>query len=232
MDEFGPQGYAWWFLLLELCADKWDGKSEPKFNFHQRIVRQKLRTSLSKVQLFLEKSQTLGQLYFNFSGKEIEIEIPKLLEIKSSRNVVKNSKGPIKKRIDKNRIEKNRIDKTSKLELDVFNLWNEVVEKNDGVLPKVKSLTERRSSAIKSTIKLIPELSDVENWEKYFSQICTTPFLIGVSGRGWKASFEWAINKNNAVKVLEGQYSNGPKSVTDQIRENIDKNPYRQQETK
>ena len=151
MDEFGPQGYAWFFLLLELCAEKWDGKSEPKFTFHQRTVRQKLRTSLGKVQLFLERSQTLGQLSFNFSEKEFEINIPKLLEIKSSRDVVKNSKGPIKSRVDENRIDKSRVDKREEnleIEEKLVESWNSLDIKqhklSESNLKKVQKKLEKR----------------------------------------------------------------------------------------
>lgn len=81
VQEFGIQGYAWWFLLLELCAEKYEG-GDPKFVFTQRIVRQKLRTTWTRVQLFLDKSQTLGQLSVNYSQSIVELQIPKLAELK------------------------------------------------------------------------------------------------------------------------------------------------------
>ena len=38
-------------------------------------------------------------------------------------------------------------------------------------------------------------------------QIIAT-FYYGVNDRGWKADFDFLIKVNNAVKVLEGKYSN------------------------
>ena len=92
MDEFGLNGYAWWFLLIELCTENWDGKTEPRFRFHLRVVRQKLRISLAKLKLFLEKSSEFSNLSFNFYEKELEISHPKLLEVKTTRSVIKSNK--------------------------------------------------------------------------------------------------------------------------------------------
>jgi uncharacterized phage protein (TIGR02220 family) len=102
-DEYRHTGYAYWFLLLELCAENWDGKSAPSFKFHTRIVRQKLRISLQNLELFLTKCSTFSDIKFKLSKKELEIEIPKLLEVKTSRSVIKSNKKQLTvyKEIDK-----------------------------------------------------------------------------------------------------------------------------------
>lgn len=105
-DEFGHAGYAYWFLLLELCNENWDGHSEPKFTFHTRIVRQKLRISYRKLELFLGKTSEKGALLFELSKSELSLEIPKLLEVKTSRSVIKSNKKQLT--VYKNRIEENR----------------------------------------------------------------------------------------------------------------------------
>ena len=107
-EEFGLSGYAWWFKLVELCAEHWDGKSEPSFRFHHRIFRQKLRISPTNVRVFLDKCSTFTNLSHTFDEKFININIPKLLEVKTSRNVIKSNKKQLT--VYKNRIEENRID--------------------------------------------------------------------------------------------------------------------------
>lgn len=103
MDKFGHQGYACWFLLLELCCANWDGKSEPKFNFFSTIVRKKLRISSTKLQVFLEYCSTISELSFNFSEKNLEIYLPMLAEIKETRGRISGNKP---KKIDIYRIDK------------------------------------------------------------------------------------------------------------------------------
>jgi len=94
IDEFGIQGYAWWFLLLELCAEKYDGTGEPEFTFHRRVVQLKLRSTWTRVQLLLDSCSTRGQLTWTAVGQEINIKIPKLLEVKDNhtRNLQVNSR--------------------------------------------------------------------------------------------------------------------------------------------
>jgi hypothetical protein len=91
-DEYKHTGYAYWFLLLELCAENWDGKSKPSFKFHTRIVRQKLRISHTKLEHLATFLSSFSDVLVNISKKEIEIDIPKLAEVKTSRSVIKSNK--------------------------------------------------------------------------------------------------------------------------------------------
>lgn len=50
-------------------------------------------------------------------------------------------------------------------------------------------------------------LNKFENWEKYVDIISKSDFLTG-KVKDFRVSFDWAINPNNALKVLEGAYTN------------------------
>lgn len=99
-DDFGHSGYAYWFLLLELCSENWDGKSAPSFKFHTRIVRQKLRVTPARLESFLTRCQVVAGLSFSFAKSELQIEIPKLAEVKTSRSVIKSNKNDFDVDID------------------------------------------------------------------------------------------------------------------------------------
>ena len=77
-------------------------------------------------------------------------------------------------------------------------------------LPQIRTLTDSRKKAI-GLFKKTYTLKD-------FEEVCrianTCDFLLGVNDRGWKADFDFLIKVNNAVKVLEGKYSNNAKSQT------------------
>jgi len=67
-------------------------------------------------------------------------------------------------------------------------------------------LSKNRKSHLVSRWKENPNLTW---WENLFSQMAKTPFLEGQNDRGWVATFDWIIaDGNNAIKVLEGNYSN------------------------
>ena len=134
-DEYGHKGYAYWFLLLELCAENWDGKSDPCFKFHTRIVRQKLRISLGKLEHFLRKSSSFCNVSFQLSETELEIEIPKLAEVKTSRSVIKSNKKQLTVYIDKD-IDKDKDKDKEKVSPSAFPVLDESTPK---ITQKIKS---------------------------------------------------------------------------------------------
>jgi uncharacterized phage protein (TIGR02220 family) len=100
-DEYGHKGIAFWWLLLELCSDNWDGHSEPEFEFHPRTVATKLRSSINTVEGWLNLCHTLGSCAFAKNGKMFKIKLPKLSEVKTSRKVIKSNKNQLTVYIDK-----------------------------------------------------------------------------------------------------------------------------------
>ena len=127
-DEFGHHGYAYWFLLLELCAENWDGKTDPKFRFHTRIVRQKLRISQGKLELFLTFCSGFTEVLCNFSKFELEIGIPKLAEVKTSRSVIKS----------------NKVGSDVDIELDIDKELDIDIDAGKKNLPKIKTKVKRK----------------------------------------------------------------------------------------
>lgn len=120
-DSFGYFGVAGYYILLEMCAEKLEQKSDESltevdllFSFHQRIVRQNLRTSLTNLRRLLDQCQTLGLLKFEISSDLIEIKMPILLNLldsdqkKPRLNRVTSANSL---RLEKSRIEKIREDK-------------------------------------------------------------------------------------------------------------------------
>ena len=45
-----------------------------------------------------------------------------------------------------------------------------------------------------------------EEWENFLSRISKISFLWGSNDRDWKADFNWVLNENNLLKILEGKY--------------------------
>jgi len=69
-------------------------------------------------------------------------------------------------------------------------------------LPKVIKITPKRKKHIKAIFGFLKNLGA---FESYFRKVSQSNFLSGSSGK-WQANFDWLINTNNAVKVLEGCY--------------------------
>lgn len=83
---------------------------------------------------------------------------------------------------------------------DVVKLYNETCVS----LPHVKTLTAKRIKAVNARLKTY-SIADIQ---KAFSMAEASKFLKGDNDRGWRADFDWLINENNMVKVLEERYLN------------------------
>ena len=106
---------------------------------------------------------------------------------------------------DKNSIDKNSIDKiySEKNSID----YQEIIElyhKNCTSLPKVTKLTDARKKLINARIKDY----SLEELEKAFKLVEESDFLTGRNGKWTGANFDWVMNTNNIVKILEGNYKN------------------------
>lgn len=82
-------------------------------------------------------------------------------------------------------------------------LWNQKVGDR---LPAVRGLSTERARKAKARLTSHPDLA---YWGEVIDKVLESPFCLGESERGWKASFDWLIRPNTHLKVMEGSYSGG-----------------------
>jgi len=73
-------------------------------------------------------------------------------------------------------------------------------------------LNDKRKARLRAAWLDDKRHQSVEFWRKIFSVVEKNDFLTGRTQfpeRTWKADFEWIINKNNLIKIIEGKYNNG-----------------------
>lgn len=73
-------------------------------------------------------------------------------------------------------------------------------------LPSVKILSNKRKTTIKNRLRAYP----VDEFKTLFEKAEASEFLKGNNTNGWNATFDWLLNENNMLKVLEGNYDNKP----------------------
>lgn len=73
-------------------------------------------------------------------------------------------------------------------------------------LPRVERLSARRARRILRISERAGGENSLDWWRDYFLRISRSPFLTGKSRTGWRASFDWLLNPENAAKVMEGNY--------------------------
>jgi len=89
------------------------------------------------------------------------------------------------------------------------NLWNSSCSK----LSKVVENTADRKAKEKTRL----EERDIKSWAAVFSMINNSDFCCGLARDSkWKATYDWIMsNQKNAIKVLEGNYTNATKKRFD-----------------
>lgn len=81
-------------------------------------------------------------------------------------------------------------------------------------LPEIRAMSDKRKRSVKSLLnefdklKILPGITPYERLEILFKATQASDFLSGRSGKWNGCSFDWLMNKTNALKVLEGNYTN------------------------
>lgn len=86
----------------------------------------------------------------------------------------------------------------------VADAWNDSFSE----LPNVLKVSDKRKAHINASVKFFKgrhKLDDKEEWRSIFDYASKSDFLMGRSS-DWSMDFDFIINKNNLLKVLEGKY--------------------------
>ena len=89
----------------------------------------------------------------------------------------------------------------------IMEAWNRIVPTSH-----IQQMNNTRNSLFRSRFKLYWNES-YEEWENFLNKISKISFLWGNNDRQWKADFNWVLNENNLLKILEGKYETDNKGV-------------------
>jgi hypothetical protein len=98
-------------------------------------------------------------------------------------------------------------------------MWNQVARECG--LPTCREVSGKRLTRAEARIR---EHGDPQYWRMVIGRIAASDFCRGVTDRGtWRASFDWLVQPDAHVKVLEGKYDNreGP-TLSKQTRQILD----------
>lgn len=84
--------------------------------------------------------------------------------------------------------------------------------------PSVRTLSEARRKAIKARLNTYT----LEDFKQCFEHAEASSFLKGSNNRDWTATFDWLIKDTNMAKVLEGNYADKERKVSNAKANEID----------
>lgn len=228
--KYGNDGYAFWFKLLEML-----GSAEGHYlNFENDMDWEFL---IARTRLDKDKCSEMLDLLSILGA--IDKELWEANKIVWSDNFVENIKDayrnrtvevPAKPSILRKKPVSNGIndninpDNVSINPInDVRNPQTKLKEKNNipydeiaelynihcSKLVKLKNLTDKRKIMIKN--RWLDNKCSLDFFVEFFALVNSSDFLTGEK-TDFRAGFDWIMNKNNMVKILEGQYANKQKS--------------------
>lgn len=90
---------------------------------------------------------------------------------------------------------------------DIYNKIQQEFNSTCKGLPSIKKISDAREKAIDARIKE----HNLEIVLEVFKIASKSSYLNGYNKRNWKANFDWIMNPNNFLKVLEGNYNSNLK---------------------
>lgn len=82
----------------------------------------------------------------------------------------------------------------------IVDLYNEICVS----FPSVRALSDARKKAIKARMH---SGFTIEDFKEIFARAEQSSFLKGKNDRNWSATFDWMLKDANAVKILDGNYT-------------------------
>ncbi len=100
---------------------------------------------------------------------------------------------------------------------EIARFWNDSMKEHCSALPRLTKIS-RDTARYRHVRARWKEHPDLETWRELFFRVARSSFLNGGNHRGWSASFDWIIKKDNFLKALEGNYdekdgTNGKKEL-------------------
>lgn len=89
--------------------------------------------------------------------------------------------------------------------------------------PRLTKLSDSRKKAIGARLKKY----SLEEIQRVFDLAEKSDFLKGNNSRNWNANFDWLMNDANMAKVLDGNYTNKPRSQTQNNFSGVDDDFFR-----
>lgn len=87
-----------------------------------------------------------------------------------------------------------------------FEKVKNIFNKKLPMLPQIQKLSAQRISSINARIKEYKPDDPEIFFESIFEKVSRSDFLIGNNERNWKADFDWILNPNNFLKIIENKY--------------------------
>jgi len=191
---FSARAGADYNKVIEIISDaiKWKIFDADKFEQCQILTSKRIQETYLEATK-RRKTVELFKPYLLLNGDNVNILAGNVDIIEGNVDILKQSK------VKESKVKESKEPPTPFNEIEKLYLTHCIL------LPSIQELTEQRKTLIKARWQKHKDLSIFEN---LFKKANASKFLTGSNKENWKASFDWLLNVNNMIKVLEGNYDN------------------------
>ena len=202
-------------LIVNHKEKKWRGitikkgqklTSQIKLADETGLTRQQVRTSLKKLIATNEITMVTNAQHTVITVNNWNSHQDQPTKQPTSNQRVTNEQPTDNQRVTTNKNDKNVNNVNNK------DICQQVANEYNNILPelgKVKVLSDKRKAWIKASIKQMKatdhDFSEIDTLSKFFNYVSKSEFLTGQKSE-WSANFDFLIQKNNLLKVVEGSY--------------------------
>lgn len=211
---------VWTYLLLNAthteCDMIFNGKrimlKAGQLITGRKSISERFNISESKVQRVMKKLEIEQQIEQQTCSKNRLISIVNWNLYQSTEHQVEqqvnNNRTTSEQQVNTNKNVKN--DKNVKNNTIDYHLIIDQYNNRCSKLPTLQKLTDKRKASMRTFLKeyTLDEMLEV------FDRANESEFL--TNGK-WSCNFDWIINKNNAAKILEGNYKNNKQTESQSI---------------
>lgn len=160
--------------------------------------------SKSKVRNFLKVLENDSMIVKKTDHKKTTLTVVKYRDYQVSETTEEPQKDHEKTTKEPQK-DTNKNDKNDNNEKNDNNLYKDIVDRWNNIkgLSNIKKLSDTRKKHLNA--RIIEH--GIDNIYLVLDLVSKSNFLQGNNNRNWKCDFDWVINPNNFLKVLEGKYN-------------------------
>ena len=179
----------------------------------------------SKIEEIQNSNEDIGSIN-DLEAQDIEDEIqeqPEILQEPIEEKQVSNKKKPTEKNTKKEESNALTIVQTNipiedavSYKQRIITAWNTIASRYE-TTPSVSIITDARLKNFKNVLKLLG-MNEYQFFNAINKALAESKFLRGI-GKKWRADFDFFLNKNKILKVIEGAYRDNPNEIMEILQD-------------
>lgn len=205
------KGYCWatnsyfaeLYNVTTVTISNWITKLEEQGHIHREIIYKKGSKEIDERRIYITPIKNIFNTSIKKLGEGIKenFNTPIKENFKENNTVSNNTSNTTEDIESTSSKDKKNSPKEDVPYKEIVKAYNDICKS----LPSVKVISDKRKKKMRSIYK---EVEDIDTFMEVFKKAESSDFLSGRNGKWSGCNFDWLVNFNNFIKVIEGTYDN------------------------